>query len=541
MCPEDIQKEKAASHQTAQKDYTNTLLTVRQLIDETGQYIHSLLDFYLLFFGLFTKVLYFCGIKDTQKINFEGDQMLRQWNIKIELDSDNKQVPLYKQLADQIQHMIESGILKSGELLPSGREIALQLQISRKTVLSAMEQLVFSGWLENRERVGLFVRNPKELTKRGQQHQSIPQQPVQPAVAPTPSLIIDDGFPDTQLLPFKSLSSAFRQFFNQAARFQMLGYSNPTGNSKLRSTLAQGVCHERGLQASEEQLMLTRGSQQALYLVSHALLHPGDTIVMEAPGYHNARHAFESAGLRVLSIQVDEEGLQTDALSKLLTKEPTIKALYVTPRYQYPTTVTLSAKRRREVADLVNKYNLLVVEDDFGFHFQFTEHYTKPLSVLLPQSHYVYIGTFSKILAPALRLGFMVTTPDYIHRMGEYRQFMDMQGDNVMERAILDLIETGELKRHIRRASKIYRERLQFACQLIKYELGNKVHFKKPHGGLALWLDLPSDLTKDLAQCGIAAKIEPLPNHRFGMRVGYASMQNEQIELLVKTLKKIIK
>lgn len=466
--------------------------------------------------------------------------MLRQWTFKIELNADNKQVPIYKQLAEQIQEMIESGILKEGELLPGGREIAQQLNVSRKTVLSAMDLLVFSGWLENRERVGLFVRHPNGKIVRNQMPAPVVSKPEQPVSASVSSLVVDDGCPDTQLVPFKSLSSAFRQFFNRAARWQMLGYDSPLGNVKLRSTVAQGICHERGLKASAEQLMLTRGSQQALYIMAHALLHPGDAIVMEKPGYHNARLAFESAGLQVIAIDVDEAGLQTDVLEKLLEENPSIKAVYLTPRYQYPTTVTLSATRRHHIVELVTRHGLLVVEDDFGCHFDFSEHHIKPLSVLLPPEHYVYIGTFSKIMAPALRLGFMVTTAAFITRMGDYRKLVDMQGDNVMERAILDLIESGELKRHIRKSQKLYRERLLYASNLIQKELGNKVKYKKPHGGLALWMEVPANVSEKLAQCGISVKVETLSPKRFGIRLGYASMQKEQMDFLVEALKKCL-
>lgn len=435
--------------------------------------------------------------------------------------------------------MIESGILKSGDLLPGGRQLAQELNISRKTVLSAMEVLIFSGWLENRERVGLFVRNPKTLLpKESNKKVTNTQHQEKPKTTASPIIVINDGFPDTQLLPFKDLSSAFRQIFNQAARRHMLGYTDPLGNIKLRTTLAQGVCHERGLHATPEQMLLTRGSQQALYLVAHVLLQPGDAVVTECPGYHNAQKAFESAGLRIFHVPVDEEGIQTEKLKELLSQESNIKAIYLTPRYQYPTTVTLSAVRRRQLAEIVINHNLLVVEDDFGCHFEFSDHHIKPFSVLLPPENYIYIGTFSKILVPAIRLGFINTTQEFISKIGEYRQMVDMQGDNVMELAILDLIETGKLKRHIRKASKVYRERLEYACKLIKHELGMRVSFSRPHGGLALWIGLPFDPTERLARNGISCKIECLEEgKRYGLRIGYASMQNEDIEYVVKALK----
>lgn len=463
--------------------------------------------------------------------------MLRQWNFFIELHADNKQVPLYRQLADQIKNMIESGMLKNGDLLPGSREMAEKLHVSRKTVLSAMEVLVFSGWLENSERVGLFVRCPHAPATDAPSPARPAAQPLPQPAGSAPALLINDGYPDTQLLPFKELSSAFRKLFNRAARWHMLGYNDPLGNVRLRAALSQGICHERGLQTDIHQLILTRGSQQALYLVAHALLKPGDTVVVEDPGYLNARKAFLSGGLRILPVPVDDKGLQTDVLAELLEREHAVRAVYLTPRYQYPTTVTLSASRRRKLAELASQYGLLIIEDDFGCHFQFAEHHLKPLSVLLSPEQYIYIGTFSKILAPALRLGFIATTPEFIRRMGDYRQLVDMQGDSVMERAILDLIESGELKRHIRRATKVYRERLQYAVKLIERELSGSVRFRKPDGGLALWLEFESDPSERLARAGISANVEHLASGRYGLRVGYASMPPADMGRLVHALK----
>lgn len=471
--------------------------------------------------------------------------MLRPFTLELELKLDNKDIPMYQQLADGIQKLIISGTLKPGDALPGSREMASRLKVSRKTVVSAMELLVFSGWLENRERVGLFVRSklpidnnfPKsnlqtESDKKETEKQSQDEKQIR--------LEVNDGFPDTQLTPYETLSRAYRQFFNRAARWKMMGYNDPKGSLKFRHTLAQEICQERGLPITEDEVMVTRGSQMALYLCAHVMVKPGEAIAIEDPTYEYARLAFECAGVTVYPIPVDQEGIQVDALEKALELHPEIKGIYVTPRFQYPTTVTLSAARRRRLADIVVKNNLMVAEDDFGHHFHFTASRQMPFCVMLPKSNCVYIATFSKILAPALRLGFVTSSAEVINRLAERRRIIDMQGDVVMERSVLELVESGELKRHIRRARKVYQERLEYIDDLITAKLKDKVIYKRPNGGLALWMTMDRDIRRELALRGINAPVFALTDGRWGIRVGYASMKKEEMELLVGALLELL-
>jgi len=280
--------------------------------------------------------------------------MLRPFNLELDLKLENKEVPMYQQLAEGVQKLIVSGTLKPGDALPGSREMATQLHISRKTVVSAMELLVFSGWLENRERVGLFVnaKLPIEDVARKSRlsGESDNVKPVTPQSDEKISrLVINDGFPDTQLTPYEALSRAYRQFFNRAARWKKMGYNDPRGNLKLRRLLAQEICQERGLPITEDEVMVTRGSQMALYLGAHVMIKTGKAVAIEDPTYEYTRLAAESVGATVYSIPVDEEGIRVDMLEQTLEEHPEISALYVTPRFQYPTTVTLSPARRRRL------------------------------------------------------------------------------------------------------------------------------------------------------------------------------------------------
>lgn len=463
--------------------------------------------------------------------------MLRLWSFTITLDTDNKDIPLYQQLEQKVRELICAGTLKKGEAIPSSRELAQKLGVSRKTVVTAMEHLVYAGWLENRERIGLFVADTSRLMPKG----SLGQQEAKPADGEVASaenkvqmLQINDGYPDTQLVPFAEFSRSYRQFFNRAARWQMLGYSSSRGNLQFRECLAQMIRQTRGLSMQPEELCVTRGSQQALYLTAHALLHRGETVAVGDVCYERAVEVFEKAGLNVVRVPVDKNGLVTEQLVSLAN----VRAVYVTPRYHYPTCVTMSPARRKQLSDWAIRENVLVIEDDFAGSYQYQGRRLLPLSAMLPKSNYIYISTFSKILAPAVRVGYVASDFSLIEEIARYRTLVDIQGDNVMEHTLAELIANGDIKRHLLRASRTYAERLDYISKQISLLLPDSVGYSRPHGGLALWLDLPGqNWQQRLARHNIQAPIFLLPDGREGIRIGFASMQPHAIDTLLQAIK----
>lgn len=455
--------------------------------------------------------------------------MLRPWNLKLNVEFEKGAGPKYQQLVDSVKRCIESGTLLAGEALPGSRELAEQLGVSRKTVVTAMARLVEDGWLENRDRVGLFVS------------ESMAAKPAQ-AVLPSGMghLVVPEGFPDTLLLPLDDMGRIYRQVVNRAARWRMMGYADPRGNLYLRSLLAQAVSHERGKLVKANQLMLTRGAQQAFYLIAHALLRPGEAVVVDSPVYENARRAFESAGLQVLPVPADGEGMRLDVLERVLRQEPAVRAVMVTPRFHYPTTVTMTNERLHQLARLSDRYGLMIIEDDFDCHFHFARQSQLPLCSLVADGRYLYVSTFSKIMAPAIRMAMVVADEATTSRLMDYRRLMDIQGDAMMEHTFLQLMEDGAMKRHLRRARRVYRERLEEACQLIRQELRGKVAFKRPQGGLSLWMEMAADPRPKLQSRGIEATVYELPDGKYGLRIGYAAMSRENLEFLVSTLKELL-
>lgn len=461
--------------------------------------------------------------------------MLRPWQLTINIAQKTKGQLLYLLLAEEIQRLIETGVLHAGDVLPGSRELAQQLGISRKTVVSAMDRLVYGGLLERRQRVGLFVRcdQCKSVAEPVAEPEASPS-----ALAPVAShLVTFRDVPDVNLLPSAELSRAYRMHFNRAAKWRQLDYSDPRGVERFRKALSMAMCHSRGMCVCADEVMITNGGQQSIYLAAHALLRPGDAIVVEELAHPIVIRAFETAGLQVLTIPVDHDGLIVSCLPQMLAENPAIRAIYVTPRVHYPTTASLSEKRREQLAGLVVNHDLLVIEDDFDAIIHLSGIRMLPLSALLPKENYIYVCTATRALAPVVRMGYVCASRSHICRMTEYRTYVDVQGDSIMECALLELIETGEVRRHIRHSIRLYGERLNYVSERLKYELASKVVYHRPVGGLAIWLEVRSDPTTQLRNAGIDLHVYALSNGRYGLRVGYAAASREHIDLLIDALK----
>jgi GntR family transcriptional regulator/MocR family aminotransferase len=232
--------------------------------------------------------------------------------------------------------------------------------------------------------------------------------------------------------------------------------------------------------------MITRGSQMALDLLARVLVRPGDVVAVEALGYPNAVNVFRKATPAVAPIGVDDDGLDVAALADLARRHP-VRALYLTPQHQYPTTVMLSPTRRLALLALARRHDLAVIEDDFDHEFHFDGRPVLPLAAADGGRNVIYVGTFAKILAPGLRLGFVTAPPALVARLAAERALVDGQGDGILECAIAELLDDGEVQRLARRSRRIYAERREALCAAIDDDLAEVLSYRRPAGGLALW------------------------------------------------------
>lgn len=460
--------------------------------------------------------------------------MLRPWKLEIQLNT-NSDKAIYLQIADAIIDAIKTGILNSGNALPGSRQLAELLKVNRNTVIEALDVLIAEGWLITMERKGTFVADILPISTKSIKQQ---QKTNDSKEEPKPLIVFDDGIPDSRIAPMNELARAYRQIFNRKSRWQIMGYSTEFGNLEFRKAIVQMLNFKRGMNITPDEICITRGSQMAMYLTASCLLSKGDYVMIENPGYKPAWETFENAGAKLLPINVDKDGLLIDEVEEYLKKFNTIKAIYVTPHHQFPTTVTLSLKRRLKLIELSNQYGFTIIEDDYDNEFHFGQRPILPISSYSNAKNTVYIGTLSKIVAPALRIGYLVSNSETILKVGKHRKMIDVQGDNIMEEAILQLINEGEIKRHLKRTTLIYKAKRDYFETICTKYLKDKTSFIKPEGGLAFWIVPNSNIDIfEIANKLLLKGIKIMTPEKFsfnepilGFRLGYASLTEKQIE-----------
>src|SRR5262249_20412895 len=233
-----------------------------------------------------------------------------------------------------------------------------------------------------------------------------------------------------------------------------------------------------------EDILVTRGSQMALSLTARALIRPGDSVAIEAFSYRPAWEAFRSAGATVIPVAVDSGGLNVEELRHLASRIQ-LRAIYVTPHHQYPTTVTLKAARRLALLDLARARQIAIIEDDYDHEFHYEGRPVLPLASADHAGLVVYVGTLSKILAPGLRIGYIVAPPAVLRSLAAIRSLLDIQGDLATEAAIATLIEDGELQRHVARVRRVYANRREILARSLRQTFGDDVDFALAAGGMA--------------------------------------------------------
>lgn len=408
--------------------------------------------------------------------------------------------PVYLQIANSIIREMKKGRVGPGIKLPGTRQMAELLEVHRKTMVRAYEELDAQGWIEMHPSKGTFTSkeipeiNGRRFSKT-EKPKSFPQEtgyPVKvnhairkPSVPMRHIIGFHDG-PDVRLIPTEEIGRAYRSVLSRTAYHRFMSYVETAGVQKFREVLSDYLNTSRGLQTSFENIMVTRGSQMGLYLLARVLFSKGDTVIVGDTNYFYADHAFQLTGVKLARVKVDEHGIDVDAIENLCRRKK-IKALYITSHHHYPTTVTLTASRRIKLLSLSEKYGFIIIEDDYDYDFHYLSSPILPLVSADTKGMVVYIGTLSKTLAPAMRTGYIVAPVNLIQELIKIRQLIDTQGDPVMELALCDMFEEGHIKRHMKKSLHEYHKRRDFMCAYLKEKLTDVIDFKIPDGGLAIW------------------------------------------------------
>lgn len=479
--------------------------------------------------------------------------------------------PVYLQLASGIAGIIQQGLLKPGTALPSSRKLAEVYDVHRKTVIAAFDELQAMGWAESYPRKGLFVAatlpvvKPRAVVPGKVMNNGVKPTITYPAVTGYPMesrsslyerawvarrerLIFNDGFPDTRLAPVELLIREYRRFSNYRFTAKFLSYGPAQGSEHLRNELARFLNQTRGLSVSPANILITKGAQLSIYLVSQLLLKKGDEVIVGEPGYLGASEVFRAAGASLNFVPVDEDGMDVDAVEQICRKKR-VRMVFVIPHHHTPTTVTLCAVRRQQLLELARRYSFAVLEDDYDFDFHYSSSPILPLASVDTCGNVIYVGSFCKIIAPAIRIGFLVAPANLIEQATRLRKMIDRQGEQLMEEAMANLLRNGDVDRHLKKAGKIYHERRDLLCSLLARELSGRVEFKVPDGGFAVWARFIGglgvrEISAAASRLGLAmADGEEYwhvrPGRINGVRLGFASLNEREMEEAVGILKKV--
>jgi len=409
--------------------------------------------------------------------------------------------PLYRQLYEGYREAIVERRLLAGQRLPSTRSLARELRLSRIPVLCAFEQLSAEGYFETRVGSGTFVAGA--LPDEGPALASLGR-PVRPGPRPVshgPELLLRKP-PE----PWQAGSGAFRtsevaadQFpfavwsslLNRHARNPhrgLLKYGDPMGWRPFCEAVAGYLRTARAVRCEADQVLVVSGSQQALEVSARALLDPGSRVWVEEPGYGGARDVLRMAGARLVPVPVDDEGLD---LAAGIARCPRPRAVHVTPSHQYPLGVTMSAPRRLKLLEWARRSGAWILEDDYDSEYRYESLPVSALQGLDRDSRVIYIGTFSKVLFPALRVGYVVVPPDLVRRFAAVREAMDIFPATLNQAVLADFIEEGHFARHLRRMRQLYRERRTVLVAALRDELDGVLRVLGDQAGVHLVGALP--------------------------------------------------
>ncbi|WP_459213681.1 MocR-like pyridoxine biosynthesis transcription factor PdxR [Paenibacillus ehimensis] len=439
--------------------------------------------------------------------------------------------PLYQQIADDIERRISYGEFPPGSLLPSERKLAEQLGVNRSTVILAYAELRALGIVESRTGSGTRVSKykwgatPKHTPNWHRYVEGgsfLPNLPflrrIREALQQDSTLIdFASGELGADISPVEEINMLMDENHYTA----YLGYDNPQGFVPLREALVSYLSQYREIQTTESSILITSGSQQSLYLITQCLLAPGDAVAIEDPSYCYSLPMFQSAGLRLFRLPVDAKGIRPEDV-RTLYKKHRIKMVFINPNYQNPTGAALDAERRIELLDVASELGLPIVEDDPFSLTAYDGTPPKPLKSMDPIGSVLYIGSFSKIAAPGLRVGWMVAPHSVVERLADARQQMDFGLSVVPQQMAAQFLKSPYVQPHLDRLRMHLLYKRDLVIGALRKELPDLVSFSIPQGGLHLWCKIIPEVSDNkLFEEAIRHGIVFVPGSVYGSDSGY--------------------
>ena len=459
----------------------------------------------------------------------------------IEIDRKS-QLPIIRQLYQQLRNKILKGELKAGEKIPGSRELANHLHVSRNVILEAYQLLLLEGYVFTKPHTGTFVSEGIFLHKKTNLISQVTPNDETLSIRPSMEAIdFCSGIPALDLLPLKKWSQLKTQIYLDSSP-NIFSYTHPKGCLELRTSVCRYLLRMRGLSCSPNQVLITSGSIQSFSILAGLLLNDSDTYIIEDPLHIEIKNTFTFKNPNCYSIPVDKEGLQT----KLLPPKINPKFIFITPSHQYPLGEVLPVQRRIELIDYARSKNCYIIEDDYDSEFHYMGAPISTLYELAPDT-VIYAGTFSKILFPALRIGYVILPPTLIEPFCEFKKRNDYFTSIIDQLTLSELIDTMLLDKHIHKMRKVYLERRNILIDSLTHTFGSSIIIEGESTGLHLICTFKNILfTKELidhtSEWGV--KIYPVWLHaastnypKNSLIMGYSHLNKEQLLKGIRLLK----
>ncbi|MBJ9987624.1 MocR-like pyridoxine biosynthesis transcription factor PdxR [Paenibacillus sp. S28] len=446
------------------------------------------------------------------------------------LDRESKK-PLYQQIADHIERRISFGEFPPGSLLPSERKLAEQIGVNRSTVVQAFAELRSLGIIESRSGSGTRVSqfkwgaSPKHTPNWNRYAEGgsfLPNLPflrrIREALSLDPSLV---DFASGELAADLAPTSEISEIMSSHQYASYLGYDNPQGYIPLRQALVRYLAEYRGVQATELSILITSGSQQSLFLITHCLLSPGDAVAIEDPSYYYSLPMFQSAGLRIFRLPVDQDGMRPEEIRGLYKKHR-IKMIFTNPNFQNPTGTLLADERRHKLLQTASELGLPIIEDDPYSLTDYEGLPRMPLKSIDTSGSVIYIGSFSKIAASGLRIGWMVAPNSVVQRLADARQQMDFGLSVIPQQVAAQFLESDFFEPHLGRLRTNLMYKRDLLIEALRKELPGVIQFVIPKGGHHLWCKLSEPVNDaKLLEAAIRNGVVFVPGSVYGSDAGF--------------------
>lgn len=513
--------------------------------------------------------------------------------LLVTLQSDSN-TPLHKQLYDEIRLAILSGRLPSGQKVPSTRTLSKSLGVSRATVTTAFDFLLSEGYLESFVGSGTYVcrelpddilavseeeaeaiptgisqvptlstsisetsstQSPQKISQPKRQlswyGESLQATDWMDFSEEEPEIQFTFGRPDLEHFPLKQWNQLVNQHSKRREFFLLDSPANAQGYEPLQQAIAAYLARSRAFACDPEQIIVVSGSQQAIALVTRVLVDRGDLVGLEDPGYIGAQRLFLAQGAHVIPIPVDTAGARLDELkTKYGTADNKLKLVYLTPSHQYPTGVVLSLSRRLDILNWAKKTETLIIEDDYDSEFRYKGRPIPALAGLDSAGSVIYMGTFSKILLPSLRLGYIVVPHDLVEVFRRAKWLADRHSPLLEQQVLADFINQGHMERHVRRMKRLYEQKRKVIIKELKKNLGKRVTIFGDNAGIHVLVRIESRLNdaQIVERCwklgvGVSSTRKLYlsePQHSGEFMLNYGSLTEEEIESGIAVLAKVI-